>query len=360
MVRPLSLRRQVKVGKRSMPEDLRALEGALEELGYYQPPKLGTGGAATRGLDDAIRRLQSRHNLKPDGIVKPHGPTAERMTALLVARRGAVPAPEARRPPSGAPSFINPNASTLLGDQLRELAGGPARGAKAPASANERQVVENRARSMEAGTSAPVSTEPKPRGRLIEEELKRARGSAPGAIPTLNMAENRIASIKQDTRARFDIADNPQADGGAPIYRVHSVGAATVANFDRIIERGARRQHVDPDLVRAIMYVENADGHYFGLGKFREGIGLVQTIEPMNVHQEIWAGIGGISPQELHRGEQNVRAAVIILARIIERLDDPTPAKVATIYNSTGKEKVSGYGERVRIALETRAWEKDY
>ena len=43
MVRPLSLRRQVKVGKRSMPEDLRALEGALEELGYYQPPKLGTG-----------------------------------------------------------------------------------------------------------------------------------------------------------------------------------------------------------------------------------------------------------------------------------------------------------------------------
>ena len=134
MARPLSLRRRVKVGKRSVPEDLRAVEAALVELGHLEPPKAGFAGAATRKLDDAIRTLQSRHNLKPDGIVKPLGPTAERMNALLVARRGAPPAAEARRPP-GAPSFLNPNARSLLGERL---GGVPARGAEAPEPASRR------------------------------------------------------------------------------------------------------------------------------------------------------------------------------------------------------------------------------
>ena len=136
MARPLSLRRRVKVGKRSVPEDLRAVEAALVELGHLEPPKAGFAGAATRRLDDAIRRLQGHSNLKPDGIVKPHGPTAERINALLVARRRKPPAPgpEARSPPRGAPSFPDPSAATIHNNAMRELAGG----AEAPEPARRR------------------------------------------------------------------------------------------------------------------------------------------------------------------------------------------------------------------------------
>ena len=56
MAMPRSLRRRVEAGRKSAPEDLRAVEGALAALGYLGPPKAGDGGAATRGLDDAIRR----------------------------------------------------------------------------------------------------------------------------------------------------------------------------------------------------------------------------------------------------------------------------------------------------------------
>ena len=47
----------------------------------------------------------------------------------------------------------------------------------------------------------------------------------------------------------------------------------------------------------------------------------------------------------------------LILSRIIDRVPNPTIEKVASIYNYTGKEKVSDYGLHVIRIYEDRLWE---
>jgi len=47
-----------------------------------------------------------------------------------------------------------------------------------------------------------------------------------------------------------------------------------------------------------------------------------------------------------------------LLKRIMDRLADPTVAKVATLYNSLPKEQVTDLGARTAVVYETRAWER--
>ena len=51
-----------------------------------------------------------------------------------------------------------------------------------------------------------------------------------------------------------------------PLHANYSLGADAVREHDRVIREECERAGVDPDLVRAIMYVEVAQGHYFGVG----------------------------------------------------------------------------------------------
>ena len=162
MARPFKPRRRVEIRKLDVPEDIVAVEKALEKVGYYEPPVFGTGRSAPQELDNAIRQLQTDRGLKPDGVIEPDGPTAEHINALLTGRRrrpdnpsadtqiaearreraaararGAKP-PEAGRPSRPTPSFLKRNAPTLLDGAMRELSGGPARETEVPEPANRR------------------------------------------------------------------------------------------------------------------------------------------------------------------------------------------------------------------------------
>ena len=148
MARPFKLRRRVKISKLDVPEDIVAVERALEKVGYYEPPVFGTGRSAPWELDNAIRQLQTDRGLKSDGVIEPDGPTAEHINALLTGRRrrpdnpsadtqiaearrkraaararGAAP-PDAGRPPRPVPSFLERHTPTLLDGATRELSGG--------------------------------------------------------------------------------------------------------------------------------------------------------------------------------------------------------------------------------------------
>ncbi len=125
-----------------------------------------------------------------------------------------------------------------------------------------------------------------------------------------------------------------------------------------IIEREAKRKGVDPDLVRAIMYMENADGNPLNLNRQLEKIGMARSILPINIKPGMWAGLDGVKKEEFKNPEANIRAGVTLIRRIQDRLDDPTPAKVGSIWHFTGAEKVNDKGARIQRIFDQKAWSR--
>ena len=220
-------------------------------------------------------------------------------------------------------------------------------------------------------TEATVNAEKPAPGRNSISEAHRMTNR----WPELRMSADRQRSILENTPAYFPIADDPNANSDTPSYANLKVATETVAKLDPIIEEEAERAGVDPDLVRAIMYVERSQGHYYGAGPVLDFTGASRTILPMNINPYIWGPLVNdgknfrfvVTPlahpyDEAHKRFENpqinIRAAAILLKRISERLDDPTPAKVGSLYNSLAKEKVTDYGARVERVYRTREWEK--
>ena len=100
--------------------------------------------------------------------------------------------------------------------------------------------------------------------KKIQTEFERLKVNIdPNMI--VQMEENRIWAIFNNRQVVFNIKDDPSLTGRAPIYRNHDAGYYAVQKYSPIIERELQRFGVDPDLVRAIMFIENADGHRFGI-----------------------------------------------------------------------------------------------
>ena len=74
----------------------------------------------------------------------------------------------------------------------------------------------------------------------------------------------------------------------------------------------------------------------------------------MNVG-DAWAPLAG-DRTDLLDVRQNVRVGAALLKRIVDRLPTPTVERVATLYNSLAKEKVSDYGARVANVYKAKPW----
>ena len=175
----------------------------------------------------------------------------------------------------------------------------------------------------------------------------------PSGPPVINKASDRIQAILNNTPALFEIRDNPGANKNyADSYADHDAGATAVATHGATIEIEAARQGVDADLVKAIMYVENAQGRSYG---FAETFGLASTILPMNINKYLWSGLGA-EPEQFYDPQINVRMVVTLLSCIRDRIGDPTPGKIAAIWNFAGHEMVSDFGARVQDVYDRRLW----
>jgi soluble lytic murein transglycosylase-like protein len=124
-----------------------------------------------------------------------------------------------------------------------------------------------------------------------------------------------------------------------------------------MIREEAARARVDPNLMRAIMYVENAQGHYLGAARAAEGLGLAKSILPMNIRPNFWSALG-FTERDFYNPRTNIRAGALLLKRIHERLDHPTVSKLATLYNSLPRNSVSDFGARVADVYHSRAWDR--
>ncbi len=177
---------------------------------------------------------------------------------------------------------------------------------------------------------------------------------APDGRPIYNMEQDRINAIIWGVDAVFEVADNPKADDKDPLQAplVAGYARATVARHGATIERLASEHDVDPDLVKAIMYREQAAGP---LQSAADLIRAGDTVSPMGVNPEIWGGLvdEGADPYD---ATTNIAAAVTLIRHIADRLEDPTPEKIGTLYNGLAKEAVSDYGARVGRYYRDKPW----
>ena len=78
----------------------------------------------------------------------------------------------------------------------------------------------------------------------------------------------------------------------------------------------------------------------------------------MNINRAIWGELG-IDPDAAYSDKRaNIRAGILLIRRIQDRLSDPEPEYVATLYNSMAKEKVNDYGARVARYMQEKPWRK--
>jgi hypothetical protein len=175
------------------------------------------------------------------------------------------------------------------------------------------------------------------------------------AVPTLRNEKERIDSILGDRPASFNVEDSTEATPKLRWYSSPEAGRSAVAVYSRVLEQESRKQGVDPDLTKAIAYVENMNGHYFGAAKAAEGLSMADSILPMNINPKIWSGLG-LNERSAAQPRDNIRAGVTLIKRIQDRINQPTPAKVASVWHFTGAEEVDDFGAQVAEAYRTQPW----
>lgn len=168
-------------------------------------------------------------------------------------------------------------------------------------------------------------------------------------IPILNDKNQRKLSIINNTPAIFEISDNPAAVSRAPFYEWDA--QSEVSKWCGLIISLANKHKLDPTLVMAIMYLETTHGWYDKIYPLRS------TILPMNINYSYWQKLG-VTKELLGCPYYNTEYGVILLLRIRDRIKTLNVAKIATIYNFLGAEKVSDYGARVYSIYNKKPWLK--
>lgn len=167
--------------------------------------------------------------------------------------------------------------------------------------------------------------------------------------PVVNDSDARKKSIIENTPAKFEIEENPNAVGKEPIYEMEV--ASQVNRWCALIIQIALKHKIDSTLVMAVMYMETTHGWYDEFYPFRK------TMLPMNIHYRYWKEIG-VTKELLKCPFYNIEFGAILLTRIRDRIESPTVRKIASIYNFLGARKVTEYGARVQTLCYKRPWEK--
>ena len=191
---------------------------------------------------------------------------------------------------------------------------------------------------------------------LLDYEAE-AWGAGPIRVPVLKNEEERLLSNINDTPAIFYIEDNPNANGGYRIHEFSWLGKDAVEEHNDTIEKMATKHDVDPDIVRAVMWAENARGHW-GIGnKLADAFRVSDTPMPMNMNKETGAKLLGVEVEDLYTPEVNIEAGTIMLKRIIDRVEDPTDiSKIGSVWNFTGRELTNDFGEYIERLYTEKPW----
>jgi peptidoglycan hydrolase-like protein with peptidoglycan-binding domain len=176
-----------------------------------------------------------------------------------------------------------------------------------------------------------------------------------GYVPNLTMEKDRIESIKKNTPSKFFVKENPDIKAGNPGYADHIEANKSVKKHMKIIEYMAKKHNVDSEIVKAVMWTENARGHKWGVNDFLDKVGASNSIMPMNIQRQ-WSVLIGRSGTALYNSSNNIEVAIVLLKRIKIRIQEPTIAKIGSVWLFAGAEDVVEYGKYIEKIYKTKPW----
>ena len=177
--------------------------------------------------------------------------------------------------------------------------------------------------------------------------------------PIFQTHDERLAAIMQEQGGTFDFDSyNPYPGHEAypnPWYSSDIAGDRAVSVNISDIRNASSEFDVSQDLLQAVVYLENAHGWYDAPA---EWVGANNSSRPGNVNGEIWADLLDIDPESVRSDSTiNIRLTAAILSEISARLENPTSAAVATLYNNMAADYLTGYGLTIEQYMELRPWE---
>jgi soluble lytic murein transglycosylase-like protein len=172
----------------------------------------------------------------------------------------------------------------------------------------------------------------------------------------------RERSIKENLPAKFVIEKNKNLSSGSTLWNdlrtFEFAGKLAVQSYDKEIRKSAEKHNLDPDLIRAVMYAENARGNYMGGAYIADKAGISSSIMPMNIQNNRWSSLVNKRPDDLLDAQNNVEAGTVLLKRIKERVNKPTVEKISTLWNDIDNKYTNEFGEYVGDVYRRKPWKK--
>lgn len=180
-----------------------------------------------------------------------------------------------------------------------------------------------------------------------------------------NTLNERIEAIKNKSDiVYFPISRNPEASDTMPPHEFHSQNK--VNEYTEFIEAASEKYHIDPDLIKAIIYMETSHGYYDEpIAKLLQTLGLDskdvannvhKSILPMNINTKFWGDYFG-TREELLNPQFNIDAGTKYLAQLSHFLKSSDVEMIASLYNNLATHRTNDYGKRVAKFYREKPWQ---
>ena len=175
--------------------------------------------------------------------------------------------------------------------------------------------------------------------------------------------QERINAYKSGKKIYINLAD--KEDTGFAVKDNHDgkIGEYYVEKYSPLIEKYAKENDLDANLVKAILFSEASDYHQNGANRLADLLNILpgtysESIWPMNIQGKTWGDFQG-KRYNVYNPEQNIALAVKVLKNISDSVPDKDIAKIATLWNNTGAKQISDYGARTKHYYSNKSWQKN-
>jgi len=304
-------------------EDVRTIRESFDAIDFNSnsKPEIEEDGKPlgmiTRALDTQIKDFQKENDLKVDGVINPGGETEQTLLQKIAEKKKEQTAPpnNQKTKPKSHPFNLERIRETIKKDK-------DVKSTLIPKQKPERE-------------KEDISN-------LTSEELIKISKESSG---------DRKKAILENKPIGFTIEENFQADGKKPFYRIKAFEEVT--KNESIIIKNAEKSKVDPDLIKAVIYLETTQGWYDRLKSDTSK----KSIRPMNIHVKHWENLG-YNRKDLMNPEKNIEAGTILLKRISDNVSNNDVEKIGSLYNSLGSKNISNYGAQLKKIYEEKPWIK--
>lgn len=78
----------------------------------------------------------------------------------------------------------------------------------------------------------------------------------------------------------------------------------------------------------------------------------------MNIQKNRWASLVDKDPEDMYDPDVNIEAGTILLRRIKDRIEKPTPEKIGSLWHGLVLEKTDEFGHYIGKVYREKPWRK--